>query len=1194
MKRPMFFALLLLAFTSLMMTTCDMTDISPAGSRSSKKERDELERTGHFLKLTNMSVNTQIANVASVSVANSASSIAKLNQNNPIRIFKDKDTSTAYLPLVYNNDSEFTETGSFFVAFTVHVDALTVYTIDLADKVAVPFTDGRGELDIRKLPVSGPGNTPDLSEKEREELERSGHFLKLTHMPLHTQSTNVALVQIANSASSIATLNRAQGVRIFRETSTCTVYIPLMYFDNTEFTETGSFFVAFTVHVDAITSYVITITDKILVPFINGRGELDIRMLPYGGIVAADRRYLTIYNLPLYLLSQNVSNVLIHNRSGPVAKCEDYSLVEVSTFGGKSTVSIPLSFVNSTNTAFSGTGNFYVAFELFTDALTHYTVTAEDRVLVYFIDGNGYLDINDLPPAISADHRYLTITDLPANLLPQNITNVKIYNQNAAIAKCEDYSLLEISVSDDKASVNIPLSFNNPPSIFTGTGNFIVTFDINIDANTSYVITTDDNVQVYFLNGNGSLDINNIPDKLVSYLTIKSLPINMTKQHITNVNVYNLVETVASGIYNKIILLNEGGFITAKIPLASSKGGYFQDTGRFAISFTANVDIETCVLIDRDHDVVLDFIGGSATFDVVSTYGYFSAELYNLSDTTKPIIKTGAEFDVNGYRHKITENLRIPANPPDDFSGVLYLYAFRSGTDVYYELSASTPTLNASKKGYYFGYKRALWKMIYIKEENLFLFKTYVSDNFPHLGTLAVNDATYSALIDKKSTYRPDLLGASNPAVDTFILQPGVYVVKLNGAGGGGGYGSISESAVSGSSSGGDGGTINEIITLNTATSFTAFTGSGGFAATMPNVSGNFTAYGLKQVGYYLVTTLMGDKIYGSSVSNASPSNPNYTLDDYTINFNFSAAASGGGGGGGGSGTFLYSAQGYFLCAGGGGGGSGGSFFTPGGAGGSGGAIGPGAGGGAAGYLQQFNNDEIYMTATEGNGGNGGGLNAGSGGRCIGPISNFNGSNSISILSSNNSISGGIGASSYSSSSFDIPLTRIGEFCLNDIRSLPNTSYEGEFDDDVSYKAISLIPDATTYSFSSSSGNGGSSPTVLYLSGPQSWLNTNSAIGAGASSPTLPPISFTGKLSVTPIMIFHQTSQQSFISHGYGISFNDYTSTITTTSKRAGVNGSSGGNNRNTTRGGGAPGGKVNNNKPTNGSPGSIIIYRIY
>jgi hypothetical protein len=1153
----------------------------PAGARGgsftdlSASERDELERSGRYLKLSSLPPHAQPSNAASAQIANSASVIAALDKKQCVRIFREPDSSaTAYIPLACTDGSEFLETGSFFAAFAFHVDALSSFTASAGDKILVPFKDGRGELDVRLLPVRGrDGSGGDLTGAERDALERDGRFLKLTHMPPNAQPANAAMAQIANSASVIAALDKKQGVRVFREPdSSATVYLPLAYSDGSEFLETGSFYAAFAVHVDALSSFAATANDKILVPFSDGRGELDVRMLPRGGIVAADRRFLTVFNLPPHLLPQNVSAVSVNNRYGPVALCEDYSLVEVSPFGGTSSVSIPLSFAAAPDSPFSGTGSFYAAFDLFIDALAHFTVTAQDRVLVPFLDGNGYLDINDLPSA--AEPRCLTITGLPPTLLPRDVSEVFVRNQAGDLAHCADYGLVEVSVSGGSASARVPLSFISPPAPFTGTGNFIVTFEINVDADTSYVLTAKDAVMVRFTSGDGSVDVLNIPEKPVPSLTVRGLPIHAAKYQISNVAVFNIAGAVASGKLSDIAVIREGSSSSAKIPLASSYGGFFQDTGRFAITFSVNVDVETQIVISREQDVIIDFLNGSAVFDIASTFGFFDAYLKNPdgSDSAKPVIKAGSEFDIDGYRHKVPADLAIPASPPSNFSGILYLYAFRSGQEVFYEFSPEPPALNPSKNGLYNGFKRALWKMIYLYDGNLFLFKTRAGDLFPHFSAATLSAANFS-LITASLPKRYSLDGSSNPGAAAVSLPPGVYVVKLNGAGGGGGAGAVSASGVQGSSSGGDGGSVAELITLSSPASFTAFAGSGGSPGQQGTYSGSLSVPNTKNV----------------IMTRGSLSNETAELLHTTESAGFSitaAGGAGGGGGGGGAGSFLYSEQGYFLCAGGGGGGSGGSFFTRGGVGGTGGAIGSGGGGGASGSLQQ-SGSSLRINASPGNGGRGGG-GGGSGGSYSNPNGNPGTSSLPSpLLPANGSIPGNSASTSHAPSDFVIP-----DSLIQKISATVAKNYFTE----ASYSMPGL--DVTTPVLTvSGNGAGGGAPSVAY-SGSYKWLSSayNSEPHGRGSSSTRPSTSFSGSFIFT---------QKTFGSTHGGILDYTYDAYLTRPSlvyqPENGADGGSGSNNRLNTRGypggsdsgGGAPGGKPSGGLPSAGSPGSVTVYEL-
>jgi len=1143
-------------------------------------EREELERTGHFLKIINMPLHTQITNVSSVQIANSVSTIARFVSRS-IWLYNESDSCTLYIPLVYNDNTKFTETGSFYVAFEIHVDAVTVYRFTLSDLFLVPFINGQGTVDILSLPGTSTGdNNNVLTDDEKEELERTGHFLKIINMTANTQITNVSSVQIANSVSTIARFVN-KSIWLYNESDSCTLYIPLVYNDNTEFTETGSFYVAFQIIVDVLTMYRVRLTDMFLVPFVNGQGTVDILNLPVTPVyndsnvltsvekseLERTGRFLKIINMPLHTQSTNVFSAQIANSSSVIGKFNNTENVWLYNESDSCTLYIPL--VYNDNTEFIETGSFYIALEILVDVLTIYSVNLSDRFIIPFVNGRGTVDVRSLPgrEAPPIDYRYLVIYNLPANISLQNISGISIHNQAGSIASCLDYSTVQISVNDNRAVARIPLSYNNSKFFFAETGVFYVSFDINIDVDIRYLITVNDRVRVSFLNGSGFLDIENIPANIVPYLTIHGLPYYTTAKQITNVSVYNLAGSVAScRNYNDITVFRENNYVTARIPLSSSDGGNFLNTGRFAVSFTVNVDVETQISFSRDDNLILNFSDGSAVFDYVSTFGHFDARL---TSAAKPAIMGGSSFDINGYRHTVSSDLPINAYVPLE-SCVLYLYAFRVESDVYYEFSKTVPEYNTNRRGFYNGLKRALWKMIYLYDVDQYLFKTYVADDFPQLDTAVISNASFNSFSSGRPAHY-SLFGSDNPTAATVTLQPGVYIVKLSGAGGGGGYGAVSDSTVTGSSSGGSGGIVYEIITINTAASFTAYTGSGGAAASAPAPSGIFSISATKNI---FTSPPSSQTVYTDTVLNS------------LVQTNFSAI-SGGGGGGGGSGTFLYSADGYFLVAGGGGGGSGASWLTPGGGGGAGGAIGPGGGGGAAGYFQQSFKTTVAMTAEGGHGGNGGGLNGGSGGQSSSSTSNRAGGSAVtaSALYSNTNIPGGNNTPSYDSSVFNIPSSSISN--LHYHQQMSATTWA------LYYGSESSVPSITfhmSYAISGDSGSGGAAAAVSHPSGPMEWLNTISVQGIGGSAGTLNPSSITGSFNYKP--------NQSSTDWNDNLTPAQYQSrstfSFTLGSLITGVNGTDGGNNRNSSRGGGAPGGSVVNSMPSDGGDGSLVIYKIY
>jgi len=679
------------------------------------------------------------------------------------------------------------------------------------------------------------------------------------------------------------------------------------------------------------------------------------------------------------------------------------------------------------------------------------------------------------------------------------------------VAFCADYSLVQISAVGGGAAARIPLFYRNSTDNFIETGSFFVVLEINIDAVTRFVVTLEDRVFVSFVNGNASLDITYLPEYIIPYLTITGLPFYTTKNHISNIYVYNLNGSVASsGNPNNIIVTRGESYTTLQIPLLSN-GDYFRDTGSFLITFSVNTDYITHFSVRRDDNVILQFTAGSALYDVLS-FGYFSAELVNPNDTAAPVIKKGSAFDVDGFIFRAQEDIIIPALYPPS-SCVLYLYAFRFNNDINFEFSSVAPVYNSAKRGYYLDTKRALWKMFFlVSNGNHFLFKTYIADDWPHLEKFVIPN-TAPVISSASSVF--SLSGAANPQAAAFNLPQGIYVAEVKGAGGGGGYGFVEAGTVTGSSSGGAGGSVTEIFTVNSDTTFTAYTGSGGFAAPAPVPSGNFGLY-----KYHLVTVGAGSHLYS---------------------FATKTAPSGGGGGGGGSGSFI-STDGYFLCAGGGGGGSGGSNITPGGAGGAGGSIGSGGGGGAAGYLRQTYDSNNKTFTTSGNGGNGGGLNGGNSGLSAEAASNRNGSNGSSLISPRLFSFSGTG--------------RSFNFTVDSLHSRPNINI--------------------TYEFSSSAGDGGDAAHTYnsaneFMTFLPEWLYTNNANGQGANAPDLNTVK-----TIT-----------------YGDNTNIITEEIIDPGFN-GLNGQAGGNNRDSSRGGGGSGGAVSNSLPSNGSAGSITIYRLF
>jgi hypothetical protein len=1263
MKRKLL-SFLFAAFLSVsLFTACDMVVVKEPDQNStdsrelSKEERDELEKNGHFLKLINMPLNTQAPNVYSVSVANSSSVIGTLDKSGSVSIYRENGSCSVYLPLVYNNGGEFLETGSFYTAFTVHVDAVTKYVVDISERFIVSYTDGRGNADVNSIPsVAGlfkdgqpcltiynlpssvsvynfsnvfvrnqTGNVAYCADYSQIALslhdnkavakiplhyssieqiftetgvfyvlfdinidvetrytltlddqakvtfiKGNGYidllnvpdnptpYLTLKGLPLNASKHHVSNVNVFNYAGPVAGCNDLKNIVVVKDRNSSVFLIPLSYSDGGYFMDSGNFAVSFDINVDIDTQIIFTRADNLILGFTGGSAEFDLKQyvkIPQDGapreLTEKERdefenngHFLKLINMPLNTQVPNVFSVSVANSSSSVGRLNKNNIIMIYRENDSCTVYLPL--VYNDDNDFLETGSFYTAFTIHVDALTKYIVDISDCFTVSYSNGRGQADVNNLPVAavvIIEEPRYLTVYNLPSSVSIYNFSNVFIRNQTGNVAKCDDYSKIVLSVNDNKTTAKIPLHYNNSSNqIFTETGVFYVLFDINVDVVTRYTLTVDDQVKVSFTTGDGFIDILNIPENIIPYLTLKGLPVNANKQNLSDVNVYNLAGSVAgcSDVKNVVVVKNNDSQAFL-VPLSSSDGGYFLDSGRFAISFKVNVDIDIQIVYLRSDNVILSFINGSAEFDANSFFGFFDASLTNINDSTRPIIKAGSSFDVNGIRHTVNSNYTVNSLTPNS-SGLIFLYAFNADSDVYYEFSAAAPTYNSKRRGWYIGTKRALWKMIYLYNDDTpqFLFKSYI-DDIPQFKTINLSDySDYSQIIASK-TVSKSINGANNSTAQTITLDPGIYAVELKGAGGGSGR------TYNGASSGGAGGIIREIITFDKTTSFTAFTGSSGGNAPLAPVSGTFIVRGTVTTYNYTWsdnTSQSGHYIYNLKL-NSSTFNVNVSIS------NISAGTTGGGGGGGGSGTFLYfPAENYLLSAGGGGGGSGGSYLTPGGGGGSGGSVGPGSGGGGSGTMQQLGSDSTgNYKASGGDGGLGGGFAGGSAG-----LPNSDGGNAVSFLPFNVSNVwhyGGAGTSSYSS---NLVTASNGDA----LTYIPEGNYtHDEYNKGVRVNGVrspeySFSP---SFSFSGNSGSGGNAAAISY---PESGFNTENVGGPGASPLPLNPSTFVGS--------------------------NTYSYTLTIGSPQAGQRGSNGGNNRNSSRGGGSP----------SGSPGSITIHKIY
>jgi hypothetical protein len=777
-------------------------------------------------------------------------------------------------------------------------------------------------------PVSSDPNDSDsnysgiLTEEERDEYEKNGHFLKLICMPDNTQVSNFFSVQVSNSVSPIGKLDLKKSISFYKdnESSTKTFYLPLAYSDDSEFLETGSFFTSFTIHVDAVTNYIVETSEKLLINYIDGRGVFDIRNIPSLNH-NINISCLTLINLPTHIIPNNVSNVFISNQTGKIATCNNINGIIMEDHELTSTIKIPLVYTSS-NQRFEETGAFFVSFDLNVDAFIRITVLESDKLSVNFVKGNALLDVSLIggDPSVSS----LTISNLPSNTQKNHFSNVFVYSTAGKVAECSEYKeIMVFRESSGSVSAIIPLSYcnndDNRKDYFSDSGVFAVSFTISIDFLTQIIVNLNNNLTLNFIYGSAFLDASLIPlEPPLPYLTIKNLPPNTYKHNLSNVFLYNSVNTVAKcSDYNEILIAKDSDSITANIPLVyNSKDEYFRDSGTFIVSFSLYLDIHYQIIKNREDGYTVYCINGSGTVDLSNDSGFFSGGLTNPDDLNAPIVKRGTIFEMNGSYYSLNADTAV-VSTSFPATCLVYVYASLAAGKIEFECSTTPPVYDSFKKAYYNGLKRALFKFIYIRDSvNRYFAKRLFTESFSNLSYCT---AVFPGFPSQGLTLHYSLSGSGNPIPQTETLQEGAYVFLLTGAGGG-----------NSSKSGGSGGIVSDLIIITKNTSFTFYTGQGG---------------------------------------NSAPSLPFIDPKGLT-------------GAGGGSGSFAFSPDGYLLCAGGGGGSGGDAYaeiddYRPnpqnpgrtnqgvvcgfGGQGGSGGSVGPG-GSGINGGMIIIENGTVFPT----------------------------------------------------------------------------------------------------------------------------------------------------------------------------------------------------------------------------------------
>jgi hypothetical protein len=907
---------------------------------------------GTFLTVTNLPANTAPSGISAVKVGLSpASVIAACTSSKNILI----SAGAAYIPLVFTDNLgvTFNRTGTFFVAIAVSADAFNTIVISLNEKVAVHFYEGNGVLDLaavkKDILPPDPGDPDDPSNpdyvpppyenNENPDDSAGAAVLTVLNLPPDAIPSSFSSVLVSNSRGTVAKCRSYENISV----SGTTALIPLVTASDEMFFNSGYFYVSFVADIDINTVVNIRPSDKRICLFTNGNGTFDLNDLQSEHFDPLDpaatiQSTLIFINLPDDTAPLNISNVFIANSVSTVAKAvepENFSVLGNTAF-------IPVTYVSGA--PFAESGSFYVSFTVTVDALTTVKRSISNESLFYFSNGGTVIDFDNLPQIVVHE---LTLVNLPLYTINPNVTEVLVYDLTGKLASIADFE--NISVKNGTAV--IPLVYDKDTNIpFLGTGAFYVSFTVTVDAITQISVLLEDHLLVNFTDGNGTFDITHIPQKPDDphNLTLYNIPRNTVASNISNVRVFNTAEQIAECADLSLITVKNS---QAVIPLVNkSDGSPFVMDGFFYLEFTLVVDALNRFYITRAQNSLCEFFSGNGSFDIqsVAPPGFFSAALYNDSDTKPPVIKSGTAFEINGGYVKLQDNVSLPQLDRDDSAiKVVYLYAAETGQNldlnysgvralgtyqnIEFLYSRDPPSFFPEKNAWYRNGARALFKFLFVRDTSVsgdrYLLKIPAHDEFPPFKFVV---PAAGGLLFKSFD------GSQNRPPETLTVQSGIYCFEVVGAGGGSGGGAFGSETLSQwyyekkhydsngnyykdgfyewrevqntynyyGGAGGNGGRIVEIVNFKTSKQLKVFTGSGG--------KGAYKCYNILNYG-----------------------------------------AGGGGAGGGGSGSYILSDE-YLLCAGGGGGGSGAFYGGTGGGGCAGGSIGPGGGGGGGGYYRYY------------------------------------------------------------------------------------------------------------------------------------------------------------------------------------------------------------------------------------------------
>ena len=469
-------------------------DVVDAQSDSEVESRiADIIASGGYIRFFNLTRTVSSSKISAVAVSNSSRTVARCADYATIAVRKNILDAEAFVPLSASNDIRFTETGSYFTTFTISVDALTTIRVDASLKALYDYTDGVAHIDITQVPQA-PDPPP-----------VAPHSLTVTGLPVTANPSNFVDILIHNSQGVVATCADYMQITVSPFAGGQAAVIPLVYdnigsFNGQPFSDSGDFIVTFSFFPDAFYNIIVTTEYNLVVPFDAGSGVLDVSDIP-----PAPDTYLTITGLPANLQELNIADVFVWNQVGKIGKCRDYGKLIITGYGSTTTLRIPLAYT-SADQAFLETGGYYVSFDLNVDALTRILIVQKDKFLTSFTGGNATLNANNLPQA--APPPYLTIVGLPRNTAKNNFSDVFLYNMVDKVARCTSNQEILITKNAVSATAMIPLVYNdNPDEYFRDSGDFIVTFTVNVDAYIQVVKTSADAFAAPFTDGSGLVDL---------------------------------------------------------------------------------------------------------------------------------------------------------------------------------------------------------------------------------------------------------------------------------------------------------------------------------------------------------------------------------------------------------------------------------------------------------------------------------------------------------------------------------------------------------------------------------------------------------------------------------------------------------------------------------------------------------------